>query len=211
MQTLQVIGNLGIDAEVKEKDGRQFVTFKVADTSKWTDNKGTVHEDTVWISCVLNGDGGNILQYLRKGVKVFLSGRPQYRLYSSAKERCMKVSVDLSVNQIELCGGSSDDVPRQVVTSDGVLHDVSKHYWTDPTQLAGAKECFDTKGRNAYSIDPNGFIRPIVQATEQVQAAEQVQTTTAEPQKEQQAVEVFGDALQAKLTNTKKGSKNEKK
>ena len=120
MQKLSVIGNLGNDAELRAReDGSKFVTFKVADTSKWTDLKGVVHESTQWISCVLNGDGGKLLQYLKRGVKVYVDGRPSYRVYSSEKERAVKCGVDIAVSSVELCGGSSDDVPRLLVDSDG--------------------------------------------------------------------------------------------
>lgn len=169
MQKLSVIGNLGNDAELRAReDGSKFVTFKVADTSKWTDLKGVVHESTQWISCVLNGDGGKLLQYLKRGVKVYVDGRPSYRVYSSEKERAVKCGVDIAVSSVELCGGSSDDVPRLLVDSDGQAVDVSKHYWTDPTKH---KSCFLYSVRGGqYVVDANGFIQPVAggeQANEQ--------------------------------------------
>ena len=35
-----VIGNVGADAQVNNKDGREFVTFRVAHNDTWTDQAG---------------------------------------------------------------------------------------------------------------------------------------------------------------------------
>ena len=64
MLQVQVIGNLGADAEVKEFNGSKGVCFNVAHTERWTDEQGTKHENTTWVSCILNGDGGKLLPYL---------------------------------------------------------------------------------------------------------------------------------------------------
>ena len=181
MQKLSVIGNLGNDAELRAReDGSKFVTFKVADTSKWTDLKGVVHESTQWISCVLNGDGGKLLQYLKRGVKVYVDGRPSYRVYSSEKERAVKCGVDIAVSSVELCGGSSDDVPRLLVDSDGQAVDVSKHYWTDPSKH---KSCFLYSVRGGqFVVDANGFIQPVAEGE---QASEQQDSVQEDEQQNQ--------------------------
>lgn len=161
MQRLSIIGNLGSDAEVRAReDNSKFVTFKVADSNRWTDLKGVVHESTQWISCVLNGDGGKILPFLKQGVKVFVEGRPTYRVYSSQKERSVKCGVDIAVSTIELCGGSSDEVPKQLVDADGALVEVSKFFWTSP-ELHKSCMLYSTKGSGTYNVDENGFILPL--------------------------------------------------
>ena len=50
-----VIGNLGADAEVKSMNGKEFTTFRVAHSQRWTDEQGQNHEQTQWIDCVMNG------------------------------------------------------------------------------------------------------------------------------------------------------------
>lgn len=158
MQRLQVIGNLGADAEVREKNGKKFVKFRVCDTQKWTAEDGTVSEQSTWISCILSGDGGNLLQYLRRGVKVWVEGRPSYNVYSSPSERRMVAGVDLSVISVELCGGSSDDVPRRLVEpSTGRLIDVFKSYWVK--QERPALTCLQSeRGGRLFNVDKNGFL-----------------------------------------------------
>lgn len=176
MQRLSVIGNLGSDAEVRAReDNSKFVTFKVADSNRWTDLKGIIHESTQWISCVLNGDGGKLLPFLKRGVKVFVEGRPSYRVYSSQKERAVKAGVDIAVTTVELCGGSADDVPRQLVDSDGTLVDVTKHYWTDPTTHHSCV-LYSAKGSGSFQVDEHGFIQPLqatTEATEQTEPTEE--------------------------------------
>lgn len=100
MMNLAVIGNLGADAELKETNGRKFVTFRVAHTSR----SAAGVEVTNWVSCAWNGDGGGTLAYLKRGTKVYVSGRPRLRVYSSPKTHQMEAGIDLSVDFVELCG-----------------------------------------------------------------------------------------------------------
>ena len=50
-----LIGHLGADAECKNANGKEFVTFRVANTDRWTDDAGQVHESTTWVDCIING------------------------------------------------------------------------------------------------------------------------------------------------------------
>lgn len=106
MIKVEVIGNLGADAQLQEKNGNRFVSFRVANTDKWTDKAtGQIIESTQWISCTLNGDGGALTPYLKKGSKVFIRGNVEFVIFSSAKTHQMEVGVNLFVREIELCGG----------------------------------------------------------------------------------------------------------
>lgn len=108
MIKVEIIGNLGADAQLQEKNGNKFVAFRVANTDKWVDKStGQVIESTQWISCTLNGDGGALLPYLKRGTKVFVRGNAQFVIFSSAKTRQMEVGVNLFVREIELCGGAA--------------------------------------------------------------------------------------------------------
>lgn len=110
MIKVEIIGNLGADAMLQEKNGNRFVAFRVANTDKWVDKAtGQVIESTQWISCTLNGDGGALLPYLKKGTKVFVRGNAQFVVFSSAKTRQMEVGVNLFVREIELCGGAKEN------------------------------------------------------------------------------------------------------
>lgn len=109
MLNLQVIGNLGSDAVVKENNGKKFVTFNVAHTDKYTDEQGIKHEKTTWVSCLWNGDGGRVLPYLTKGACVFVQGPAELRVFDSAKDHCKKAGVSIRIQHLELVGGKKEE------------------------------------------------------------------------------------------------------
>ena len=110
MIKVEIIGNLGADAQLQVVNGNKFVSFRVANTDAWTDKQtGEIKKSTQWISCSLNGDGGALAPYLKKGTKVFVRGNAQFVIFSSAKSRQMEVGVNLYVREIELCGGSKEN------------------------------------------------------------------------------------------------------
>lgn len=104
MFKIEVIGNLGADAEVKESNGTKFVTMRIAHTDAYKDEGGNKHEKTLWIDATMNDAESKLLPYLKQGVKVFVRGNASLRVYSSPKDRCMKAGVTVSVREIELVG-----------------------------------------------------------------------------------------------------------
>lgn len=109
MLNLQVIGNIGSDAVVKENNGKKFVTFNVAHTDKYTDEQGVKHEKTTWVSCLWNGDGGRVFPYLTKGACVFAQGPAELRVFDSAKDHCKKAGVSIRIQHLELVGGKKEE------------------------------------------------------------------------------------------------------
>lgn len=161
MKRIEVIGNLGANAEVKSENGQQYLTFRVADSERWTDANGTEHEDTTWITCFWRGNPQNLLPYLTKGTKVFCRGRLSVRIYDSAQDHCKKVGISMNVSEIELCGGASakpEAVPAYLYDDNGEEHPVSKFYWTDTKNKA-----LQLKANNGqvFTTDKKGFIKPV--------------------------------------------------
>lgn len=118
MIKMEIIGNLGADAEVKVYNGSKFVSFRVAHTDKWVDQQsGVISTQTTWVSCSLNGDGGGLTQYLKKGTKVFVRGTPNFVVYSSPKTRKMETGVNLFVREVELCGGHQEQEQNNANTT----------------------------------------------------------------------------------------------
>lgn len=170
MIKVEVIGNLGADCEVKESNGNKFGACRVAHTEKYTDAQGNVHESTVWVDIVIPDAENKVIPYLKAGVKVFVRGNASLRVYSSQKDRCMKAGLTVNAREIELCGGSSDAVPRQVIDpTDGQLYDVSKYYWIGKNTKGMKKSEFvmmtDARG-GRYSMDGLGFVRPFEDESE---------------------------------------------
>lgn len=120
MIRLEIVGNLGADAEIKEYNGNKFVSFRVAHSEKWVDQQtGAISTQTTWVSCSLNGNGKGLTQYLKKGTKVFLRGTPNFVQYSSPKTHKMEVGVNLFVKEIELCGGNKEQSQDNYGNVDG--------------------------------------------------------------------------------------------
>lgn len=206
MFTANVIGNLGADVEVKDANGKKFASFRVADSYSFTDENGNKREVTNWIDCTLQNVESPILPYLKAGTKVFVSGRLQLRVYSSQKDRCMKAGAQVFVNQIELCGGNTDAVPRQIINpEDATIHEVTKHYWTDPSGFSvptGGQAVVMDARMHRYLINEAGFITP-----EPVQA----QAAESDVQSAEDAGQPAAEATQTQLQGKKESNKTSRK
>lgn len=158
----EIIGNLGADAEVKESNGSKFVTMRIAHSDVYKDEQGNKHEKTTWVDATMNDADSKLLPYLKQGVKVFVRGSLSLRVYSSPKDRCMKAGVTISIREIELVGGSSDDVARQLIDpATGMLYDTKKYYWVNRDNEAMNKDevytLVDSRG-NEYVMVKDGFV-----------------------------------------------------
>lgn len=167
----EIIGNIGADAEVKESQGKKFVTFRVAHSESYVDSAGTKHESTEWVDCVMSNVDSKVIPYLVRGVKVFVRGNARLRCYSSPKLRQMVAGLTINVLEIELCGGSREDVPSTLINPDtGAVHNVSKHYWVD-VSCDGMKQddmkiLVDNYGRQ-YGMNLAGFVLPVPDENEE--------------------------------------------
>lgn len=170
MLVTSIIGYLGADAEYKGDQGREFITFRVSHTDRWTDQAGQLHESTQWIDCIMNGRP-KVAEFLKKGTCVYVDGRMSTRVYSSAKDRCMKAGVTISVNTIELVGGKGDDVPSRLYDENGVQHDIKKYYWTD---IKGGF-LMNPQGRR-FAVDDSGWVFPLEQAEQMMQKGDAAET-----------------------------------
>lgn len=175
-----IIGNLGADAQVKNENGKVFVSFSVGHNDRWTDAEGNVKESTQWISCAMNGDGGKLLQYLKKGRAVYVEGRTTTRVYSSEKLRKMVAGVNISVDHLELLGGNTDDVPRVLASNDGELHNIFKAYYIEAETakkiLGKNKEVslLSADGRT-FTLVKGGWVTPRIQSDSNDVKNEQVE------------------------------------
>lgn len=164
MLKCEIIGNIGADAEIKDVQGNKFVSFRVAHSSKFKDAQGNDREETTWVDVTLNNVESKVIPFLKQGVKVFVRGNASLRVYSSPKLRQMLAGLRISATEIELCGGTSDDVPRQIIDpSNGQIFDVSKHYWCNhPLEGIKQDECIELidKGGRSYLMNAAGFVVP---------------------------------------------------
>lgn len=103
MLQCEVIGNLGSDAEIKEFNGNKYVSMNIAHSEYSKDTNGNKAEQTIWVSALWYGDGGALLQYLKKGAKVFIRGRQRVKLYAD-KNGNAQFAINVNVNEVQLCG-----------------------------------------------------------------------------------------------------------
>lgn len=170
------IGNLGADCKAQQKNGRDFITFNVGDNRKWADEAGTTHEETTWVSCVMNGRNENLLPYLVKGAQVAVYGRVSTRVFSSPKEKRMVAGLNLQVDHLELIGRRPDDVPSMLYDANGIGYNIYKAYYVHPELLSrlGATEkapaVLMTPDMKQFQIDVHGWVTPIKTQEENQQA-----------------------------------------
>lgn len=86
------IGNLGADPEVRSfQNGGKVANLRLAVTERWKKD-GEQKEKTEWVSVAVFGDGlaGVCERFLRKGSKVFVSGKLSTRKWQdqTGADRC---------------------------------------------------------------------------------------------------------------------------
>lgn len=160
----ELIGNLGADVEIKVSDGNKFATMRVAHSEKIKKDDGTEVTKTQWVDVTWNKTDSPLLPYLKAGVKVFVRGYIDARVYSSKKDRMMKAGIKLAATEIELCGGSSELVPRELIDPEtNQVYSVSKWYWIDRDNKGMKKDdlllLIDKQG-NEYGMNKGGFVMP---------------------------------------------------
>lgn len=102
---MQIIGNLGKDAEVKQtQSGQTLIMFSVAHTTKRNGQDATVWVDVS--KFVDQGQTTAIAQYLKKGTKVYVEGMPSANGWTG-QDGTVNGSLRLTAYQIELLGGQA--------------------------------------------------------------------------------------------------------
>jgi single-strand DNA-binding protein len=78
-----LIGNLGQDPELRyTSSGVAVASFSMATSESWKDQDGNAQEKTQWHKLVAWRKLAEIVgEYLKKGSKVYVEGRIQYRSY----------------------------------------------------------------------------------------------------------------------------------
>lgn len=173
MLKAELIGNLGADAEIKSGEGYSFVSMRIANTEKWRDENDQEHTETQWIDVNWSKTDSSLIQFLKSGVKVFVRGFVRTRVYSSKQDRKMKAGLTINATEIELCGGNSDLMPRQlIIPESGDIVDVAKYYRANVDTKNWKKT--DTgflvdKAGNQYQLVKDGWVAPM-QPEEETQA-----------------------------------------
>lgn len=104
-----LIGNLGNDPELKyTPSGSAVCNLSVATTEVWTKD-GQKQEHTEWTRCQIWGkQAENCNQYLKKGSKVFVEGKPRTRSWDDEKTGKKMYSTDIVVSNIQFLNSNKD-------------------------------------------------------------------------------------------------------
>lgn len=108
MIKLLAIGNIGDDAELKSVNGAEFISFRVADNRKYIGDDGLQRTNTVWLSCSMDANRKAILQYLKKGTKVFIEGYPSVRASLNRMGETQSY-INVYVNNVEFCSSQKEE------------------------------------------------------------------------------------------------------
>lgn len=101
--SVQLIGWLGKDPEVKEFNDRKKATFSIATTDSYKNQKGEKVEDTQWHNVVIWGKLAGIAEkYLTKGKEVAIEGKLVHRVYETNGEK--RFFTEINVNDLVLLG-----------------------------------------------------------------------------------------------------------
>ena len=106
MLEIKAIGNICQDAVIKDFNGQKFYGFTVATDESYTDKQGQKHEKTTYVSCLkpIFSEQSTLGNYLKKGVKVYISGTPSARGFAT-KDGNIGAGLNCKVEELELLGG----------------------------------------------------------------------------------------------------------
>lgn len=129
MIKLQIIGNLGRDADKRDVNGKAVINFTVAHTEKWKDAQGNQQDRTTWVDCSYWTEKTGIIPYLTKGTTVYVEGNPDARAYTS-KEGEAKSSLTCRVAQVQLLSrkeATETQVPGKAQVDTEPLPELNDH------------------------------------------------------------------------------------
>ncbi len=102
--SVQLIGRLGKDVEVKEFDKSKKASFTMATTDTYKNAKGEKIEDTQWHNIVIWGQLADVAgKYLKKGSEVCVEGKLVHRNYETDKGEKRYIT-EINVNDLILMG-----------------------------------------------------------------------------------------------------------
>lgn len=114
MLKAEIIGNLGADAVKNQGNDGTYISFRVAHSTQYTNRTtGEVTKNTTWVSCTLNGDGGNLLPYLKSGIKIYVRGNLSSRIYVGHDGQ-KHAGLNISVQELELVGSTAKYTAQDV-------------------------------------------------------------------------------------------------
>lgn len=104
MKKMQLIGNIGKDAILREVNKSYSINFSVACNEKFKNKENVEVEKTTWVNCTLwrqQGQSTEIAKYLKSGTKVYVEGIPDVSIYENSNGDAV-AELKLKITNIEL-------------------------------------------------------------------------------------------------------------
>lgn len=150
LNRVTLIGNLGNDPEIRTTTGGNKVAqFSLATSRQWNSASGEKQEKTEWHKCIAwnqaqrgTGLADIVERYVRKGDKLYVEGRVEYRQYED-KEKQTRYVTEINVREIILLspkagGGDGFDAapPRARASAEKVKSGAGGEFEEFPNALA---------------------------------------------------------------------------
>ena len=105
--SVQLIGNIGKDPEVKSFEKSKKASFSIATNETYKNQKGEKIKETQWHNVVVWGKLADIVEkYVKKGNEVAIEGKLVHRSYETASGE-KRFITEINVNDLVMLGGKS--------------------------------------------------------------------------------------------------------
>lgn len=102
--SVQLIGNLGKDPEVKTFNNSKKASFSIATTDQYKNQQGEMVKDTQWHNVIIWGKLAEVAgKYLKKGSQVAVEGKLVHRMYETDKGEKRYIT-EINVNDLVMLG-----------------------------------------------------------------------------------------------------------
>lgn len=120
MIKLEAIGHVGKDPDMSyTPNGKAVTRFSVATSRRWTGADGEKHEETTWINVTaFDRLAETASQYLHKGSKVYIAGRPSARAWIGKQNGEAQASLDVVIAELVMLDPKSANASGGDTTAD---------------------------------------------------------------------------------------------
>jgi single-strand DNA-binding protein len=103
---VQLIGNIGMNPEIKTLDGgKKLAKMSIATNESYKNAKGELVKETQWHNLIAWGKTADIIEkYLKKGSEIAIEGKLINRNYTD-KEGLKRYITEIQVNELLMLGG----------------------------------------------------------------------------------------------------------
>jgi single-strand DNA-binding protein len=110
LNSCNFIGNVGNDPDIRTTgNGNKVANLSLAVTEKWKNKQGERQEKTEWVrlNCFQDGLIGVIESYVKKGSKIYVSGKMATRKYQT-QDGQDKYSTEINIDKLVMLDGKDN-------------------------------------------------------------------------------------------------------